>query len=185
MKLGKKLLAVALAAVLALSMLTACGGNGDALVQPDLVKGKEVCDALNDAREKNAEGSSVEWDAEMAAKGTAYANAYADYRSAAIYYYAHKDDAAAVKKVENAQKALSAAESAWRRSLPDGYIVWGYASEDSYDNYKADGKAYFEEMQIEGEKLNVVTSKGERAAVTVVRKNDVKVMLVVVWRAQR
>lgn len=51
MKCIKKLVALTLAAVLALAMLTACGGTPvEPLTQPDINKGKEIAAALNEAR---------------------------------------------------------------------------------------------------------------------------------------
>ena len=52
MKFGKKLLAVVLAAVLALTMLTACGTQGSV----DLGKSKEILEVVNDCRTKNGKG---------------------------------------------------------------------------------------------------------------------------------
>lgn len=51
MKFGKKLLAVVLAGVLALAMLTACGGgSGSAKVNVDLSKSREILGAFDDIR---------------------------------------------------------------------------------------------------------------------------------------
>lgn len=52
MKLGKKLLAVVLAAVLALAMLTACGGDSSA-VPVEKEKMQQVVDNINAVRVKN------------------------------------------------------------------------------------------------------------------------------------
>lgn len=91
MKCIKKLVALTLAAVLALAMLTACGGDA-AMGALDFVKGEELTKALNEARVAN-KSSELNFDKEGTEGLKEYANAFLDWQLALQTYNANQTDA--------------------------------------------------------------------------------------------
>ena len=177
MKCIKKLVALTLAAVLALAMLTACGGTpAEPLTQPDINKGKEIAAALNEARVA-AGKKEVPFDEEYSVKLTEYANAYTNWQFA---WRAYGQNKTAENKV-----ALDAAKQKYdevSKNLPSGVSGGRMLKEivAAFDNAKASGKNYFTGTDKNGNYYPLATQEGNMCAVTVITKEDLTFAIVFV-----
>lgn len=177
MKCIKKLVALTLAAVLALAMLTACGGTpAEPLTQPDINKGKEIAAALNEARVA-AGKEKVPFDEEYSVKLTEYANAYTNWQFA---WRAYDQDQTAENKV-----ALDAAKRKYdevSKELPSGVSKGKMLKVNvaAFDNVKANGRNYFAGTDKNGNYYPLATQEGNMCAVTVITKEDLTFAIVFV-----
>ena len=169
MKCIKKLVAITLAAVLALTMLTACGGTPEEpLTQPNINKGKEIAAALNEARVA-AGKKEVTFDEEYSVKLTEYANAYTNWQFAMRAYDQNK-------AAEN-KTALDAAKRKYdeaSKNLPNG-ISGGRIQNVNvagFDAAKANGRNYFAGTDKNGNYYPLATQEGNMCAVAVITKED-------------
>jgi len=174
MKMFKKLAAVALAAVLALTVLAGCGGS--ALIQPDIAKGKEIADALNEVRGEIGE-NQVTFDEEYTKKLTEYANAYTNWQYAMRAY--DKDGTSANKAALDAAKQKYDAVS---KNLPAGVSSGRILSLNvaAFDYAKAAGRNYFAGTDKNGNYYPLATEKGDICAVTVITKEDLTFAIIFV-----
>ena len=173
MKFYKKLLAVVLATVLALSMLTACGG-GTPLTQPDIEKGKEIAAALNEIRAKLGE-DEVAFDKEYSVKLTEYANAYTNWQYAMRAY-----DQNSTTANKNALDAAKQKYDTVSKNLPEGVSSADIRKENvaNYEYAKANGGNYFADRN--GTHYPLATVKGDMCAVTVITKEDLTFAIILV-----
>lgn len=176
MKCIKKLVALTLAAVLALAMLTACGGTPtEPLTQPDINKGKEIAAALNEARVA-AGKKEVPFDEEYSVKLTEFANAYTNWQFA---WRAYEQNQTAENKV-----AMDAAKQKYdevSKNLPSG--VSGGQIRKVYvavfDAEEASGRNYFAADK-DGNYYPLAIQEGDMCAVTVITKADLTFAIVFV-----
>lgn len=177
MKCIKKLVALTLAAVLALTMLTACGGTPEEpLTQPNINKGKEIAAALNEARVA-AGKKEVAFDEEYSVKLTEYANAYTNWQLAMRAYDQNKT-------AEN-KAALDAAKQKYdeaSKNLPSGVSGGRMLKVNvaAFDNVKASGRNYFAGTDKDGNYYPLATQEGNMCAVTVITKEDLTFAIVFV-----
>ena len=177
MKCIKKLVALTLAAVLALTMLTACGGTpAEPLTQPDINKGKEIAAALNEARVA-AGKKEVPFDEEYSVKLTEYANAYTNWQFAMRAYDQNKT-------AEN-EAALNAAKQKYdevSKNLPSGVSGGRMLKVNvaAFDNAKVTGHNYFAGTDKDGNYYPLATQEGDMCAVTVITKEDLTLAIVFV-----
>ena len=157
MKCIKKLVALTLAAVLALTMLTACGGTpAEPLTQPDINKGKEIAAALNEARVA-AGKKEVPFDEEYSVKLTEYANTYTNWQFAWRAYDQNKT-------AEN-KAALDAAKQKYdevSKELPSGVSGGRMLKVNvaAFDNAKVTGHNYFAGTDKDGNYYPLATQEG-------------------------
>lgn len=175
MKCIKKLVALTLAAVLALAMLTACGGTpAEPPIQPDIEKGKEIAAALNEARVA-AGKKEVPFDEEYSVKLTEYANAYTNWQFAMRAYDQNKT-------AEN-EAALNAAKQKYdeaSKKLPGGISSGRLISVNvaRFDAVKESGRNYF--IRKDGDYHLLATWEGDMCAVTVITKEDLTFAIILV-----
>ena len=191
MKCIKKLVALTLAAVLALTMLTACGGMaGRAPTTPAVLKEgtadlilvgnaetiKKDAAALNEARVA-AGKEKVPFDEEYSVKLTEYANAYTNWQFA---WRAYDQDQTAENKA-----TLDAAKRKYdevSKELPSGVSKGKMLKVNvaAFDNVKANGRNYFAGTDKNGNYYPLATQEGNMCAVTVITKEDLTFAIVFV-----
>lgn len=177
MKCIKKLVALTLAAVLALTMLTACGGTpAEPLTQPDINKGKEIAAALNEARVA-AGKKEVPFDEEYSVKLTEYANAYTNWQFAWRAY--DRNPTAENEATLNAAKQKYDEAS---KKLPSGVSGGKMLKVNvaAFDNAKVTGHNYFAGTDKDGNYYPLATQEGDMCAVTVITKEDLTFAIVFV-----
>ena len=174
MKCIKKLVALTLAAVLALAMLTACGGTPEEpLIHPDIEKGKEIAAALNEARVAVGE-KEVPFDEKYSIAVTKYANAYIDCKCA---YRAYRQEPTAENEAAYEAAALKyrIAEANPPRGCNGG--LFGHIDVTSFEEAKANGRNFFTEWENNG-KCGLLREKGDMCSVTVVTKEDLNIVVI-------
>ena len=175
MKCIKKLLAIALTAVLALTMLTACGSAPEEpLIQPDIEKGKEIAAVLNEARVATGE-KEVSFDEKYSVAVTKYANAYIDCQCAGKVY---EQNPTPENKAAWEEASLKYRIAAANPPSGSGGGLFREMDVASFEAAKANGKNFFTEWEDNGNCSWLVMEKGDMCSVTVVTKGDMTVAVI-------